>query len=661
MEVEFECPFPADVHWFGAYLRNGSKRWSLHPTVHVPGGCFVAKGNDGGRGRFAFVGKVPRGGLDSIGFRGGFAANPQPPTVDAIRRLGETPHPRLLIKGRPDVFARIKAAAETNELVRLAVGHLKDIADATLETPPDVYRVDGRRMASREFQMKVFALSMMYRIYGERRYLERLERELRAFAAFPDWNPAHFLDTAMITSDFALAYDWLYDDWSDEMRELIVKSVVEKGLSEMKPDAFWIHNGNNWSQVNLAGLSLAAIAVAERVPELAQRVLADAILCYHEPMEAYAPNGSYAEGIGYWHYATLHNVLFIDALELAFGTDFGLFDEPGFRETAYFPALMLGPSGEYYGYSDYGFEHDVRAELWWFAKKLGDPALAYRYEAPNQRAHYLHFSGDRSGCHDCCLSLLWMLDLPEGAGRELPRNWSSQSEMPLSVQASGGVDGFWVGMKGGTARASHAHADQGSFVLDAFGVRWAEDPGGESYSLGESKYGMRFWDNEHNDSPRWSYFRIGPSGHNLVTIEGEEMNVVGYAAMTECAGPQDGSVVIDLSDIHPAARKATRKGTMLPGGSGYRFDEEYLGLEPGTELVWRLTTLAKPEIAGRTVRLTRKGKALDMTASDGEWSVFVPDMTGLRPADPGLVQLQLRVRSPSPDARWSVTFAPAEE
>ena len=33
-------------------------------------------------------------------------------------------------------------------------------------------------------------------------------------------------------------------------------------------------------------------------------------------------------------------------------------------------------------------------------------------------------------------------------------------------------------MKGGTAQASHAHADQGSFVLDALGERWAEDGSG---------------------------------------------------------------------------------------------------------------------------------------------------------------------------------------
>ena len=40
-EVHFVTDWPADVHWFGAYLRKGDDRYSIHPEPFVPGGYFV--------------------------------------------------------------------------------------------------------------------------------------------------------------------------------------------------------------------------------------------------------------------------------------------------------------------------------------------------------------------------------------------------------------------------------------------------------------------------------------------------------------------------------------------------------------------------------------------------------------------------------------------
>ena len=49
-------------------------------------------------------------------------------------------------------------------------------------------------------------------------------------AAFPDFNPRHFLDTAEMTHALAIAYDWLYDQWSESQRATIRKAIVELGL-----------------------------------------------------------------------------------------------------------------------------------------------------------------------------------------------------------------------------------------------------------------------------------------------------------------------------------------------------------------------------------------------------------------------------------------------
>ena len=40
-EIGFATDWPADVHWFGAYLRKGEDRYSIHPEPFVAGSYFA--------------------------------------------------------------------------------------------------------------------------------------------------------------------------------------------------------------------------------------------------------------------------------------------------------------------------------------------------------------------------------------------------------------------------------------------------------------------------------------------------------------------------------------------------------------------------------------------------------------------------------------------
>src|SRR6185437_13853424 len=68
----------------------------------------------------------------------------------------------------------------------------------------------------------------------------------------------------------------------------------------------------------------------------------------------------------------------------------------------------------------------------------------------------------------------------------------------------------FVGFKGGSNAANHAHLDLGSFVLDALGQRWAVDLGPDDYNL-PGYFGNK----------RWTYYRLTTAGHNTLTIDGE--------------------------------------------------------------------------------------------------------------------------------------------
>lgn len=662
-EIRFRVPQSADVHWFGAYVRNGTDRWSIYTERLLPGGYFElveASDKDGWahvafRARKADVGRTVR-------FVARHAANPPPPDAAAIARVAKSAHPRLLIDGRADVFARIAAATSTNDVLAAAVKHMYGYADRLLTLPTAPNPMDGRRMWTQGFTARVHALAQTWKMTGDRRYLDRLEKEIRAVAAYPNWNPEHFLDTALFTYDFAIAYDWLFDDWSDEMRELIATTAIEKGLKQMEPDAFWIHNGNNWSQVNLGCMAFAAIAFAEKVPELAERIVRDAVCYLHEPAEFYGPHGNYTEGPGYWCFGTLYHVLAIDAFQSAFGTEFGLMDIPGFAASADLQDILQGPSGQLFCHSDGGPIRGDCTALWWLARRLNRPDVVAA-----QRKIALELYAKEPGeimlpnkghtCDYCFLPLIWMVDIPTAEASKVPNNWEGRGTAPITVQTANRADPdtIWIAMKGGTANASHAHADQGSFVLDALGERWAEDPGSASYGIGEKKYGMDFWDNARNDSPRWTFFHLGPQGHNLVRIEGEVANVVGFADLALKPGSGGKVAVCDLSEIHPAAKSAIRTGTMSADGTSYTISDDYRGLKPGTELIWQMNTKASPKIDGKTVTLEKNSKRLKLVASDGTWSVVPPALSdGIKAS--GLVQLQLRVVSSGPDKSWSVTF-----
>jgi hypothetical protein len=73
---------------------------------------------------------------------------------------------------------------------------------------------------------------------------------------------------------------------------------------------------------------------------------------------------------------------------------------------------------------------------------------------------------------------------------------------------------FFVGFKAGRNKVGHSQLDLGTFVLDAFGYRWAADLGLDDYNLpGYFNF----------SGERWDYYRLRAEGHNtLVFNPGEK-------------------------------------------------------------------------------------------------------------------------------------------
>jgi hypothetical protein len=518
---------------------------------------------------------------------------PIPPAAEILRTL-RPEHPRLLAT-RAD-FDRLKAQVKSDDTSQRWHADLQKQAGRILTQAPSRYEIpDGLRLlaTSRRVLQRVQTLALLYRLDGDKRYLDRTWEELTAAAAFQDWNPKHFLDTAEMTHAFAIAYDWLYEAWTDEQRDTLRTAMVEKGLKLalqiQKEKRGWATARHNWNQVCNGGIGMGALALADVEPQLAGDFLEASLRSIQLAMAEFAPDGAWAEGPGYWHYATTYNMAILAALQTALGTDFGLSKMPGFAECGLFPIYATGPLGQTFNYADAGSGTIRAPHMFWMARQFERPAYA-GYEFALASPHPL--------------DLLWFDPRAERAPlKSLPLDrYFRHAEVVMLRSAWDDRDALFVGFKAGDNRANHSNLDLGSFVLDALGVRWAVDLGNDDYNL-PGYFGKL----------RWTYYRLRAEGHNTLVINpgaAPDQNPAAAAKITRFdSKPEPALAVADLTAAYGKQARQVRRGLAFLDRKSLLVQDEILADSPA-EVWWFLHTGAQAEVGQdpATATLTQ-GKA----------------------------------------------------
>jgi hypothetical protein len=289
-------------------------------------------------------------------------------------------HPRLYATA--DQFASVQRLAESNPLVRRWYTQLEEQAGRMLQEPPAEHKLVGPRLLSqsRAALRRISTLTGLYRLDGDRTKAERARREMLTAAAFPDWNPSHFLDVAEMTNALAIGYDWLHELLSAEDRAVIRKAIVDQGLRPglqvYRKGTGWPRAIHNWNQVCNGGLLAGALAIADEEPELAREIVTHARQSIVLAMRSFEPDGGWAEGPGYWAYATSYNVFALAALQSALGTDFDLRKMPGFAQTGDFRIHSVCPLGRTFNYADAGDGAGSAPQMLWLARAFDRPLYA---------------------------------------------------------------------------------------------------------------------------------------------------------------------------------------------------------------------------------------------------------------------------------------------
>jgi len=517
-------------------------------------------------------------------------------------------HPRLIVHDSD--LPAIKQAIAADPFVKQYYQQQLAVGEKLLATPPDVYTIGGSEhtllATARDLEGRIFTLAGLYRINGDKRFADRAIQEMLAAAAFPDWYPTHFLDTAEVTAALGLGYDWLYSVLTPADRATIKNAIATKGidpwLERIKSGDAIHHEHNNWNQVCNGGESVGALAIAEDEPLRARGILDHAQIAIADIMKLFAPDGGFEEGPGYWNYATSYNVLYIAALDSALGTDFGAANAPGFSATVDYHIQSTGPTLQFANFGDAHPDAYPSPQVFWFARRFHHPAYA-QIERPIVLNTHLNPAEQKESSRFAMLGLMWSAMPPaSGDTAQLPliQTFARVSQAYMR-SAWGDPNAWYVGFKGGDARASHGHLDLGSFVMDALGQRWASDLAGDNYGL-PGYFGRM----------RWTYYRMRTEGHNTLTIDGQNQDLDAVAPLTS-KGAAGNSLyaVADLGTACKGKLTAWSRGISLIGNQAVLVQDEIVPAQT-VDVVWNFHTPAAVQIAadGHSATLTREGHSL---------------------------------------------------
>lgn len=532
----------------------------------------------------------------------------------AVAALDALPHPRLWVTKSDETAIREKLSKDP--LAARLHQAVLDEADRILTRRTCRYEIpDGKRLLheSRLALHQISHAAWAWRFTGRDEHRRRVIAELDAACALKDWNPSHFLDTAEMATAVALGYDWLHDTLSETQRQTYRRALIDKALQPAaavyRKNNWWSRPGNNWSQVCGAGISLAAAALAGHDDGLTAELFPKGLALVEACSKFYQPDGMYPEGPAYWHYGTNYHVLMLAACK-PLGVSFR--DDPVLRKAGLAMMHLTGPTRLGFNFADGGAGRETPSPAQgWIASHYRDAEQARHVRALLVRAMDeggKKFKTDRYGP----LGIAWLPADP-GPGPQ-PQAAVFRGEQAVALFRSGWYpSAAWLGIKGGTAAASHGHMDAGVFVFDAAGERWFHDLGAENYNL-PGYFGGK----------RWDYYRLQNRSHNTLEIGGMLQNPKASpcpVVESKVTGPTY-SARFDLGDAYKGSAAKVIRGAAFDAKTGVtRIEDEITA--PKGDVIWRAFIDAKAEIRGSEVILTKNGKALTVrrVSPAGTWSV----------------------------------------
>jgi len=562
-------------------------------------------------------------------------------------------HPRLMLTD--ERLAALKSQAETDKVLAGYVKAVIDRASSYCGNDLTVRTRGGKRQLTggRQITPRAYALGLAWRWTGKEQYAEQLRKDLLAASGADDWRPEHFLSTGESAHGMGIGYDWIYDYLDSAGRREIAAAIADKairpGLVKHRRGVWWTKADDNWNHRTNGGLAIAALAIADEYPSEAAEMLNWIRRRLPLGIATYDRDGAWPEGPMYWRSTTNATVSVLDALSTALGTDWGMSDSEGLSKTAAYPVYTTGPTGLVFNFSD---SHSGRGGsgapfVYWLAK---------RYNRPDFLS-FIRDGADARGVSAQQVLWYWKPAKPVPFRGKLDRLLSGSVDIAAFRSSWQEENALFVCMKGGNNKDSHGNLDLGTFVMDALGVRWATDLGGDSYSL--NGYFAMFADN----SKRWKYYRPSSHSHNVVTLGGKNQLLKAKARIGRFKGGVDEPYgVIDLSPAYAKLADRAIRGVKLIGDRRAVLVQDEFDLKDTCDVAWGMTTPAKIETHGPKAVLTQQGRRLFAEVLAPEGASFSAESAEQEPpqaTNKGISRLMIRLPNRSGACRVAVQLGPA--
>ena len=419
------------------------------------------------------------------------------PAVEELRRRISAAHPRLFY--RPGDFARLAAQwtrppfAEHQAAVRKAADQHLGRPLPAIEVPrgfyatyraqsPEAVRIHLATQGPVEANMEALRNStLIYRVTGDRRYLEQSLAAMRALAAIDPVDTSYKVTHCFchLIPALSLGLDWLWDELDPADRDR-VSAVLLQRTRDFFPLSLQIAlqnplDSHAW-EYGLFGMTYAALALYHHHPE-AEAWLQTVLTFLEYGFPGFGgDDGGWGQGIGYGADTDVQLVMHL----LFVGAGVNFFDTPWARNSGNLRLYFQPPYGRCPTFGDASYLHRPGLQkqvMQIYAMVHQNPY--YQWYADQIDAPF--FGGGYFFSHEYFLShfLYWTkppakppADLPPAAHVRdidwvaLHTDLADRDRNVMLLFKSSHFGSF-----------NHSHADQNSFVLEAFGQPLLIDSG----------------------------------------------------------------------------------------------------------------------------------------------------------------------------------------
>ncbi|MCU6712574.1 DUF4962 domain-containing protein [Paenibacillus sp. J5C_2022] len=425
------------------------------------------------------------------------------PPVEAIRAEIPTSHPRIWTTLETLADFRDLALTSGESTYQLKLEAVNNNMATPLPAEPTVANPrDGMTFAGR-----MHDAAFVYLVSGDLQYGERAKEMLLHIASWdPDGATGYSVNDQVhrdIALKSAVVYDWIYSLLTEAEKQTVKQMIKSRTETIMTivggtnlPITEFPQNSHGWTAFGMVGV--ISIAMMNELAE-ASDWFNTVVPSYINILPPWGgEDGGWAQGTGYWRVSSFFNKDLMDAL--LYATDFNLYDKAFSRHEGNYPLYMF-PHGSPRGV--FGDDSEIKpsgynvsmlrrlADMYddpvmqWGSQAVGDDPLGVTYD---------YYYGDNS------LQAIPPVELPKAAWFEDIGTVAMHSELydpeRISMYFKSSPYGSY----------NHSHADQNSFIINAFGESLAVDSGYYDW-----------YNSDHHAGYSWQSY-----AHNTITVDGRQ-------------------------------------------------------------------------------------------------------------------------------------------